>query len=62
MTLDEYLKKQPFSGTTFAKMLGTSKQVLSLWRVGHTIPGRAYMAKIIQHTKGSVMPNDFYGV
>ena len=66
MTLEQWRLKKGWSKAQLARKLGASHaKDGTRWCIrpggdGQVIPGRTYMARIIEVTGGEVMPNDFY--
>ena len=62
MTLKEYLSAPGRTASEVAKALGVSVSTITRAAHGETIPEAALMMAIVAHTKGTVRPDDFYGV
>jgi transposase len=62
MTLADYLKLDGRSATALAAKCGVGVSTITRAANGDTLPGRALMASLFEHTDGMVTPNDFFGI
>jgi transcriptional regulator with XRE-family HTH domain len=62
MKLADYLTTTSTSHAAFASRIGVSQATVSRYAAGNRIPGPSQMARIVEATDGTVLPNDFYGV
>lgn len=62
MKLREYLKKERYTSSYFAELLGVSKQHMSNWTSGKVLPRKQNMLKIEELTKGKVKPSDWFTI
>jgi transcriptional regulator with XRE-family HTH domain len=61
MNLDRYLSERDLTEAKFADLIGVKQSTVNRLRKGQ-IPTPSVMAKIVKHTHGAVLPNDFFGV
>ena len=60
MHLKDYLDETGMTPTAFARQIEASHVAVLRW-IKHTrVPNAKMMRRIIQHTNGKVLPNDFF--
>ena len=60
MKLTLFLHQHDLTDAEFAALIGASRSLISRYRAGNRIPGKALMVRIYRVTQGAVCPNDFY--
>lgn len=60
MKLAQFLYQHDLTDAEFAALIGVSRSLISRYRGGSRIPGKAVMLRIYRATQGAVCPNDFY--
>lgn len=61
MTLADFLRDAGERPAEFARRIGTSRQNVTRWANGETIPRKGEMDRIAEATNGKVQAADFYG-
>lgn len=62
MRLDQYLKQHGITQREFAEAIGCEQPTVARFVNGDRIPSVDLMRAIAEHTGGTVMPNDFFGI
>lgn len=59
MKLAEWMKTNRIVDAELARRLGISKSAVVRWRIGRSRPEWPVVEKLVDVTRGEVMPNDF---
>ena len=62
MKLRQYLDQNNLSAAEFGRRIGVSRMTVIRYASGARKPEEQQMREIFRETKGSVTPNDFYGL
>ena len=60
MKLKNYIKQNHIKTKELTNLFGVSQMTIWRWCEGTAIPRKEAMGKILEWTKGSVLPQDFY--
>jgi len=62
MKLGDWLEREGIKHPQFAARIARTPEAVRRYVAGDRIPDKDTMPLIVEHTRGAVMPNDFFNV